>query len=124
MCSGWYKEDLISFARTPAGKVVLVALVIIALLLGFIAQNHTNPFMPPALLMHSLAGGLQRFYHTGGKNGLGPVRVLNDICLMVTVYLVLTGAGCPCIASQAGFLFRWVNIRFIPLFCMSTSYFW
>lgn len=55
MCSGWYKEDLISFARTPAGKVVLVALVIIALLLGFIAQNHTNPFMPPALLMHSLS---------------------------------------------------------------------
>ncbi|MBE8365757.1 OpgC domain-containing protein, partial [Leptospira borgpetersenii serovar Balcanica] len=52
MCCGWYKEELISFARTSQGKVVVVALVIVALVLSFVAQNHTNPFMPPALLMH------------------------------------------------------------------------
>lgn len=106
MCSGWYKEDLISFARTPAGKVVLVALVIIALLLGFIAQNHTNPFMPPALLMHSLSPeDFNAFYHTwAAKNGLGPVRVLNDICLMVTVYLVLTWCWLPLYRLAGWFL--------------------
>jgi hypothetical protein len=97
MASGWYKAELISFARTPAGKVVVVALVIVALILGFIAQNHTNPFMPPALLMHVIPpDGFNTFYHNwAAKNGLGPVRVLNDIALMVTVYLVLTYCWTP-----------------------------
>ncbi|MEB7277837.1 OpgC domain-containing protein [Enterobacter asburiae] len=97
MASGWYKAELISFARTPAGKAVVVALVIVALILGFIAQNHTNPFMPPALLMHVIPpDSFNTFYHTwAAKNGLGPVRVLNDIALMVTVYLVLTYCWTP-----------------------------
>ncbi|EPC4329986.1 OpgC domain-containing protein [Enterobacter asburiae] len=97
MASGWYKAELISFARTPAGKVVVVALVIVALILGFIAQNHTNPFMPPALLMHVIPpDSFNTFYHTwAAKNGLGPVRVLNDIALMVTVYLMLTYCWTP-----------------------------
>ncbi|HDR2405599.1 TPA: OpgC domain-containing protein [Enterobacter asburiae] len=97
MASGWYKAELISFARTPAGKAVVVALVIVALILGFIAQNHTNPFMPPALLMHVIPpDSFNTFYHTwAAKNGLGPVRVLNDIALMVTVYLVLTYCWAP-----------------------------
>lgn len=97
MASGWYKAELISFARTRAGKVVVVALVIVALILGFIAQNHTNPFMPPALLMHVIPpDSFNTFYHTwAAKNGLGPVRVLNDIALMVTVYLVLTYCWTP-----------------------------
>lgn len=97
MASGWYKAELLSFARTPAGKVVVVALVIVALILGFIAQNHTNPFMPPALLMHVIPpDSFNTFYHTwAAKNGLGPVRVLNDIALMVTVYLVLTYCWTP-----------------------------
>ncbi|EWG75323.1 MULTISPECIES: OpgC domain-containing protein [unclassified Enterobacter] len=97
MVSGWYKAELISFARTSAGKVVVVALVMVALILGFVAQNHTNPFMPPALLMHLIPpDSFNTFYHTwAAKNGLGPVRVLNDIALMVTVYLVLTYCWTP-----------------------------
>ncbi|WP_320712444.1 OpgC domain-containing protein [Enterobacter cloacae] len=92
MACGWYKAELLSFARTPAGKVVVVALVLVSLVLGFVAQNHTNPFMPPALLLHVIPPDtFNTFYHTwAAKNGLGPVRVLNDIVLMVTVYLVLT----------------------------------
>ncbi|HAS1001678.1 TPA: OpgC domain-containing protein [Enterobacter cloacae] len=92
MACGWYKAELLSFARTPAGKVVMVALVMVSLVLGFVAQNHTNPFMPPALLLHVIPPDtFNTFYHTwAAKNGLGPVRVLNDIALMVTVYLVLT----------------------------------
>ena len=92
MACGWYKAELLSFARTPAGQVVVVALVMVSLVLGFVAQNHTNPFMPPALLLHVIPPDtFNTFYHTwAAKNGLGPVRVLNDIALMVTVYLVLT----------------------------------
>ena len=95
------------FARTPAGKVVVVALVMVSLVLGFVAQNHTNPFMPPALLLHVIPPDtFNTFYHTGCKNGLGPVRVLNDIALMVTVYLVLTGGGCRSTKCSDGFSFR------------------
>ena len=65
MCCGWYKAELISFARTPPGKVALAALVFIALILAFVAQNHTNPFMPPALLMHVIPpADFNAFYHT------------------------------------------------------------
>lgn len=97
MASGWYKAELLSFARTPPGKGVVVALVMVSLVLGFVAQNHTNPFMPPALLMHVIPpDSFNSFYHTwAAKNGLGPVRVLNDIALMVTVYLVLTYCWTP-----------------------------
>lgn len=106
MTCGWYKEELLSLARTPAGKVVVASLVIIALALAFVAQNHTNPFMPPALLMHVIAPeDFNAFYHTwAAKNGLGPVRVLNDISLMVTVYLLLTYFWKP-IAYATGWFF-------------------
>jgi len=97
MACGWFKEELLSFARTAPGKVVVVALVIVTLVLGFVAQNHTNPFMPPALLMHVIPpADFNAFYHTwAAKNGLGPIRVLNDVCLMVTVYLLLTWCWQP-----------------------------
>lgn len=106
MSCGWYKEELLSFARTPAGKVVVAALVVVALVLGFVAQNHTNPFMPPAFLMHTLpAADFNAFYHTwAAKNGLGLVRVLNDICLMVTVYLLLTWCWQPLYRLAGWFL--------------------
>ena len=106
MSSGWYKEELLSFARTPAGKVAIVALVIVALLLGFVAQNHTNPFMPPALLMHVIPPAeFNAFYHTwAAKNGLGPIRVLNDISLMVAVYLLLTWCWQPLYRLAGWFL--------------------
>lgn len=97
MCCGWYKEELLSFARTASGKVVIVGMVLITLILGFVAQNHTNPFMPPSLLLHVIPPAeFNAFYHTwAAKNGLGPIRVLNDICLMVTVYLLLTWCWRP-----------------------------
>ena len=106
MSCGWYKEELISFARTPPGKVAITAMVLVALILGFVAQNHTNPFMPPALLMHTISpADFNAFYHTwAAKNGLGPIRVLNDICLMVTVYLLLTWCWQPIYRLAGWFL--------------------
>lgn len=92
MCCGWYKEELMSLARTPVGYGVMGIMVIYALVLMFIAQNHTNPFMPPALLMHVIPpADFNWFYHhLAGKNALGPCRVLNDFSLMLLVYLILT----------------------------------
>lgn len=106
MSSGWYKEELLSFARTPPGTMTVALLVLIALVMAFIAQNHTNPFMPPALLMHTISPeNFNAFYHTwAAKNGLGPMRVLNDISLMVAVYLVLTFCWKPIFRLTGWFL--------------------
>ncbi|WP_312686305.1 OpgC domain-containing protein [Kosakonia sp.] len=109
MSCGWYKEELLSLARTGPGKCLVAALVIVALVLGFVAQNHTNPFIPPVFLLQVITPEhFNAFYHTwAAKNGLGPVRVLNDISLMVTVYLVLTRCWTP--------LYRAAGWFFIPL---------
>ncbi|EBA3088549.1 OpgC protein [Salmonella enterica] len=106
MSCGWYKEELLSFARTPPGKVAVATLVVVALILGFVAQNHTNPFMPPALLLHIIPPAeFNAFYHTwAAKNGLGPIRVLNDISLMVAVYLLLTRCWQPLYRLAGWFL--------------------
>ncbi|EJB6532767.1 OpgC domain-containing protein, partial [Salmonella enterica] len=106
MSCGWYKEELLSFARTPPGKVAVATLVVVALILGFVAQNHTNPFMPPALLLHIIPPAeFNAFYHTwAAKNGLGPIRVLNDISLMVAVYLLLTWCWQPLYRLAGWFL--------------------
>ncbi|WP_039058445.1 OpgC domain-containing protein [Enterobacter sp. Bisph1] len=109
MCCGWYKEELFSLAQTPGGKCLLVLLVAIAVALAFIAQNHTNPFIPPGLMLHVITPeDFNAFYHTwAAKNGLGPVRVLNDISLLVTVYLILTRYWTP--------FYRAFGWFFIPL---------
>lgn len=92
MCCGWYKDELMSLAHTPGGYIVMSIMVIYALVLMFIAQNHTNPFMPPSLLMQVIPpADFNWFYrHLAAKNALGPCRVLNDFCLILLVYLVMT----------------------------------
>ncbi|ENL9161960.1 OpgC domain-containing protein [Salmonella enterica] len=92
MCCGWYKEELLSLARTQSGKVFVSCIVLIAVVMMFIAQNHTNPFMPGFLMLHVIpAKNFDWLYHNfAGKNELGPLRILNDACLIVSVYLVLT----------------------------------
>lgn len=95
MCCGWYKAELISFARTPPGKVAVAALVCIALILAFVAQNHTNPFMPPALLMHVIPPAeFNAFTIPGGETASGRYGS-HDISLMVTIYLLLTWCWRP-----------------------------
>ena len=97
MSCGWYKDELTSLARLPFGHVVIGAMVVFALVMMFIAQNHTNPFMPPALMMHVIPpADFNWFYRTlAAKNGLGPMRVLDDFCLIITVYLVLSRFWTP-----------------------------
>lgn len=106
MCCGWYKEELMSLARSPAGMIVTGIMVIYALVMMFIAQNHTNPFMPPALLMHVIPpADFNWFYHhLAGKNALGPCRVLNDFSLIVLVYLILTFCWRPIERAVGWFL--------------------
>lgn len=106
MCCGWYKDELISMARTKAGHFVMALMIIYALVMMFIAQNHTNPFMPRTLLLEIIPPTDFNwfYYHLAGKNSLGTCRVLNDFCLMLLVYLVLTFCWQPIARAFGWFL--------------------
>ncbi|PLR39587.1 OpgC protein [Chimaeribacter californicus] len=97
MSCGWYKDELTSLARLPFGHVVIGAMVVFALVMMFIAQNHTNPFMPRGLMMHVIPpADFNWFYRNfAAKNALGPMRVLDDFCLIITVYLILSRFWTP-----------------------------
>jgi hypothetical protein len=103
MCCGWYKAELISFARTPPGKVAGGAGVHRAYPCVCRPEPYQPVYAARAADARNPAGGFNAFYHTwAAKNGLGPVRILNDISLMVTVYLVLTWCWRPLTGWQAG----------------------
>lgn len=106
LCCGWYKEEIASLARTQAGKMARYAMAAVALSMLFVAQNHTNPFMPPALMMHVIpAAEFNWFYqHLAAKNALGPVRILNDFCLIASVYWLLTVCWQPINKAVGWFL--------------------
>lgn len=97
MCCGWYKEEIFSLAKTQIGKGVLAVMVIFALIMMFVAQNHTNPFLPPEIMMHFIVpADFNWFYQTfAAKNELGPLRIANDFCLIITMYLLLTRYWMP-----------------------------
>lgn len=92
MTIGWYKDELLSLARTQAGFWCLSIIVLFTLVMMFIAQNHTNPFMPSWAMLHVInTKHFNWIYHNlAEKNALGPLRVINDFFLLTTCYLVLT----------------------------------
>lgn len=97
MCCGWYKEEIFSLAKTQIGKGVLAGMVIFALIMMFVDQNHTNPFLPSEIMMHFIVPeDFNWFYQTfAAKNELGPLRIANDFCLIITMYLLLTRYWMP-----------------------------
>ncbi|HFV9293216.1 TPA: OpgC domain-containing protein [Serratia fonticola] len=97
MCCGWYKEEIFSLAKTQVGKGVLAGVVIFSLIMMFVAQNHTNPFLPPELMMHIIEPAEFNWFYQNfvAKNELGPLRIANDFCLIITMYLLLTRYWMP-----------------------------
>ncbi|WP_278182602.1 OpgC domain-containing protein [Vibrio misgurnus] len=97
MSCGWYKDELLSLAKTQTGKWVIAAMVVIAMVMFFIAQNHTNLFMPSYLMLHVIpAEQFDWLYKNfAAKNELGPLRILNNACLIVSLYLLLTYCWLP-----------------------------
>lgn len=92
ICCGWFKEELLSWAKSKAGHIVIYFMVIFAVVMMFIAQNHTNPFMPPSLVMHVIPAKTFNYIYQNfaGKNSLGILRIINDFCLIVAMYILLT----------------------------------
>ncbi|PVZ89138.1 OpgC protein [Serratia sp. S1B] len=107
LCCGWYKDELMSLAKNQFGVFVIGFLVVIFFILLFIAQNHTNPFLPKSFFIHILS--TEQFdwlyENLAAKNALGPLRIINDIALLVTMYVFLSYFWRP-----MNYLFSWFLI--------------
>ncbi|WHP78841.1 OpgC domain-containing protein [Edwardsiella anguillarum] len=105
MC-GWYKGELQSLAKTLPGKRVIGLMIAVFLVLFFVIQNNTNPFIPARFFLHVLPD--YRFDYINnvlaGKNELGLLRVVNDACLLLALYLLLSYLWLP-ISRAVGWFF-------------------
>lgn len=106
-CCGWHKEQLLSLAKNQFGIFIIAMLIAITFVMFFIAQNHTNPFLPKSLFIHAISEDNFNWLYKNlaEKNDLGPLRVLNDISLIVTMYIVLSYFWRP-----INYLFGWFLI--------------
>lgn len=94
---GWFKTEITSYMHGNVKRLTLIFCGIVSLVLLFVAQNHTNPFLPDWARMHFMSADAFNFLynHYAYKNTLGPLRVLNDFCLFVMVYWLLTACWTP-----------------------------
>jgi len=107
LMAGWYRDELSSLIRrTSLGALVKYTVITLALLFAFIAQNHEQPFLPKYLFLHLIPNDFfEAFYTTfAPKNELGVYRVINDFCLIMTGYYVLSTFWVP-IRKYFGWLF-------------------
>ena len=89
---GWFKVEIASYMHGRMKTLVVGASLLIAIALAFLAQNHTNPFLPEWARLHAVpAEVFDRIYNGfARKNTLGPLRVLNDVSLFISLYWLLT----------------------------------
>ncbi|KEY57545.1 OpgC domain-containing protein [Serratia sp. DD3] len=104
LCCGWYKDELMSLAKNNFGVFVIGLLIVIFFILLFIAQNRLNPFLPKSFFLHIIPINQVNWMYDNlaAKNALGPLRVLNDIALLVTMYVFLSYFWRP-----MNYLFSW-----------------
>lgn len=94
---GWYKTEITSYMHGITKKLLLGFCISVSIVLFFIAQNHTNLFLPSWAHLNLIpAPTFNWLYNTYAlKTTLGPLRVLNDFCLLVTLYWLLTICWTP-----------------------------
>lgn len=92
LVAGWHKHTLHYFAGSPLGKAIIAGCIIGALMMLVIAQSMTNPFIPNTFKLPLLT--IEQFnllyFGFAQKNMLGPLRVFNDLCILVSMYVLLT----------------------------------
>ena len=94
---GWFKAEIASYMYGWRKVLLLSFCVSVSLILFFIAQNHTNPFLPNWAKLNLIDAHTFNYIYENyaQKNSLGVVRVLNDFCLLVTLYWLLTICWTP-----------------------------
>jgi len=107
LCCGWHKDALISLAKIQFGVFIIGMMIFIFWVMFFIAQNHTNPFLPKSLFIQLISTDNFNWLYENlaSKNALGPLRVLNDFSLIITMYVFLSYFWRP-----VNYLFGWFLI--------------
>ena len=94
---GWYKAEIASYMHGITKKIVIGFCVTTSLIMFFIAQNHTNIYLPDWAHISLIPPETFNWFYGkyALKNSLGPLRVLNDFCLLVSLYWLLTICWTP-----------------------------
>jgi hypothetical protein len=94
---GWYKTEITSYMHGMTKKLLLGFCISVSLVLFFVAQNHTNMFLPSWAHLNLIPAQTFNWVYSNYalKTTLGPLRVLNDFCLLVTLYWLLTICWTP-----------------------------
>ncbi|MEY2863276.1 MAG: hypothetical protein RLY58_983 [Pseudomonadota bacterium] len=106
MAVGWFRHELSTYVQGIWRTMVLGFCFTVTAVMFFIAQNHTNPFLPSWAHVRILPAETFNFIynHYAVKAQLGPVRLLNDIGLYVTLYWLLTVCWRPLYRALGWFL--------------------
>lgn len=92
MCVGWFSSEVrLIFAATSRRIILYMFCGAVSIVMFVIAQGHLDPFSPGwsklGFLPHDAIESLYLRY--AQKNALGPLRLLNDLCLLITLHALL-----------------------------------
>lgn len=92
LAAGWHRDEVERFFGTRAGRRVFAAAVVVSAACLFLAQNHTNPFLPDGATLRIVpAATFDRLYaEYFQKNALGLGRLLNYAAALLVAYATLT----------------------------------
>jgi hypothetical protein len=92
LAAGWYRNEIASYMHGRIKFWTLTVSIFISLVCFFLAQNHSNPFLPDWARLHVISAETFSWLHASyaQKVSLGPLRVLNNFALIVSLYYVLT----------------------------------
>lgn len=106
MVGGFYRREIIAWSSTRVGRVVLVAIIAVAVALMLFSWN--NPYAPApgdprlGLLPDNTFRGIYAALFE--RTHLAPGRLLNVLALVVALYALLTAYWKPIAAATGGFL--------------------
>jgi len=106
MVAGFHRREIIAWFATRAGRVVLIALIAVAVALMLFSWN--NPYAPAPgdprigiLSDNSFRAVYSTFFE---RTSLAPGRLVNVLVLVVAVYALLTAYWKPIAGASGGFL--------------------
>lgn len=97
MAVGWFRHEIATYLQGTWRKIVLGFCISFSAVMFFVAQNHTNLFLPEWSRLRLIPPETFNwvYSHYALKGQLGPLRLLNDATLYITLYWLLTVAWRP-----------------------------
>lgn len=106
MVVGYYKQELLAFFQTQAGKGVLIISLVLSLGLLFFTWNHPLPHIPEWISLNLIAPETFHYWNNEyfAKSKLGVGRLLNVVVLFISIYALLTVGWQPINKALGWFL--------------------